>query len=245
MTAAKAITVGYVNSGQAVKTSSNDNQNTSVGALFRDDSNVPDLSKIQLLAWTGIAVVLYLAHVVQQIGTSGSAMPQLPDIDSTLMVLMGLGQGAYLGKKLTTTVTPRLTGISPSSAVPPCDLTISGMSFGDARNDSIITIDGAPVPVIVPPNQWQNGQIRFTLPAAQPHGDPWQPGHPLEIGLIVGGQSSINSLPFTVAAPSSARVVPSTTALATSESTTVPSVTRNGGDTGQGGHQTGAGGGHT
>jgi hypothetical protein len=33
----------------------------------------------------------------------------LPDIDTALMVLMGLGHGAYLGKKLILTTSPAIT----------------------------------------------------------------------------------------------------------------------------------------
>jgi len=68
-----------------------------LGGLLLDDDGAPDLSKIQLVMWTFIGVVIYLAKVGHQFE---SDVRQLPDIDRTLMILMGLGHSAYLGKKI-------------------------------------------------------------------------------------------------------------------------------------------------
>ena len=65
-----------------------------------------DLSKVQMIGWTLIAVGSYIINVIHQIDqihTNPNYVSQLPDIDAALMVLMGLAQGAYLGKKLVTT----------------------------------------------------------------------------------------------------------------------------------------------
>ncbi len=75
---------------------------------MEDDDGAPDLGKIQLLAWTFIAVAVYLFSLSQQIAlreplrllTELPNVSSLPDIDGTLMALMGLGQGGYLGKKI-------------------------------------------------------------------------------------------------------------------------------------------------
>jgi hypothetical protein len=112
------------------------------------------------------------------------------------MVLMGLGQGAYLGKKLVTTDTPRLTGLTPSSGPVATSVTISGLSFGEGQNGNVITIDGAPN--IAPATSWHDTQINFNIPTTHPNGAPVSPGQRLEIGLIINGQESANRLPFTV-----------------------------------------------
>jgi len=74
--------------------------------LFKDSSGSPDLGKIQLMLWTLIGVGIFLSGVFANIHSPGVCTPQgdckesLPDIGETLMILMGLGHGAYLGKKI-------------------------------------------------------------------------------------------------------------------------------------------------
>lgn len=199
MAAAKGITVSYVAGGQVAKTKVDpkvDPQAAGPGSLVKDDDGFPDLSKIQMLVWTLVAVGIYLIRLVIEIRTD----LQLPDIDPALMVLMGLGQGAYLGKKLTTTAVPRLTGLSPGSGKPKTEITITGVSLGEnEKHGSLITIDGNPFHPEPAPD-WQDTQIKFTIPAKQPNGSDWSAGQRISIGVIVGGQESVNTLPFTVTA---------------------------------------------
>jgi hypothetical protein len=75
--------------------------------IFCDDSGLPDLGKVQLVLWTVIAVGIFLAEVFARIHnpilpSAGGTVASLglPDIGQTLMVLTGLGHGAYLGKKI-------------------------------------------------------------------------------------------------------------------------------------------------
>jgi hypothetical protein len=196
MAAAKGITVSYVNSGRVIKTSADSarKKDEGLGPIVSSDEGDPDLSKIQMMIWTLVAIVIYLFAVVDQI-RSGHA---LPDIDATLMVLMGLGQGAYLGKKLVTTITPRLTGLSPGAGKPGTQITITGMAFGAEQCGSLITMDGNPFHP--QGTAWAADQIKFTLPEKPPSGRDWEPGQRVTFGLIVGGQESVNSLPFTVTA---------------------------------------------
>ena len=218
MVAAKGITSGYVATGQLSKgpppaagttgqtggsaspTSIPGGQShaprpstaTGAAALFVDDDGVPDLSKIQLIAWTFIAIASYLTQVAYQVNTL--ATPNLPDIDTALLVLMGLGHGAYLGKKLVTTDVPRLTGIVPGAGAAGQEITLLGMSFGDAQSGSQITIDGIPYEGTA---EWADKQIKFKLPSAHPNGQRWTDGQQISIGLIVGGRDTVNRLPFT------------------------------------------------
>lgn len=100
MAAAKAVTVSYLNTGRIHKRSSNRavKAQHSVTYLLTDDAGVPDLSKLQMLAWTLLAIGAYVAAVIKAVNAASATMP---DIDQTLMALMGLGHGGYLGKKVT------------------------------------------------------------------------------------------------------------------------------------------------
>jgi len=69
----------------------------SAAGLFQADDGTPDLGKVQLLIWMLIGSCIYLTLIHHNLVV---AKREMPDIDQTLMVLMGLGHGAYLGKKI-------------------------------------------------------------------------------------------------------------------------------------------------
>jgi hypothetical protein len=203
MAAAKGITASYVAAGRVAKTpvsaSGGKAHAKGPGGIVLDDEGFPDLSKIQMMAWTLIAIGIYLINLYNKIRSvkGDSPLPQLPDIDASLMVLMGLGQGAYLGKKLTTTDVPRLTGLSRGSASPGDEVTLSGLSFGESPAGGLITLDR--FPVVVEGLEWTDVQIKFRIPASHPNGTPWAtaPARVL-IGLIANGIEGANELPLTV-----------------------------------------------
>jgi hypothetical protein len=70
--------------------------------LVTDDSGVrPDFGDFQMLVVTVVAVVIYAYTVYQWLGSlSLQATVTLPDVDTTLLGIVGVGQGAYLAKKL-------------------------------------------------------------------------------------------------------------------------------------------------
>ena len=101
MASAKGITVAYMKSGQITKMAGPSNL---ADLVTSDDSATPDLVKIQMLIWTGIAVVLYLVRLAYDADAfAKDPTKAFPDIDQVLMILMGLGQGGYLGNKLVST----------------------------------------------------------------------------------------------------------------------------------------------
>ena len=113
---AKAITVSYLSSGRLSKPPSATGKPRD---LLLDDNGMVDLTKVQMLAWTGVAIGVYFITLVRAInafpaGAQPPTLLELPDIDPALMVLMGLGQGAYIGRKLVTATTPRLSGVVPT-----------------------------------------------------------------------------------------------------------------------------------
>lgn len=102
--AAKGITSGYVSTGRIKKTSTDQPK----GGLLLDDTGFPELVKIQLMAWTAIAIGVFLSKLALQIHQGDFST--FPDVDGTLLALLGIGQGSYVGKKL--------ASIDPPAAAP-------------------------------------------------------------------------------------------------------------------------------
>ncbi len=204
--AARGITETKVRSGEVVKPppaaspAVSGNPADGAGAVLLADDGQADLSKIQALVWTLIAIATYLfamAYTIKQIQTAPSPEGILfPDIDAVMMVLMGLGNAAYLGKKLVSTETPRLGGLSPVSGPGRVEIKLSGNAFGASQGGSKITIDG--VEVVETPRAWSDTLITFLLPDKHPNGSNWSPPQTIKIGVIIGGRTGANELPFVV-----------------------------------------------
>lgn len=100
MVAAKAATTTFVARGIVDKSHSG----APLGGLLTDDSGNPDLGKIQNMAFTFLALAIYLIKLASQ--GDATTLPTLVDIDATLMVLMGISHASYLGDKLATKGAP-------------------------------------------------------------------------------------------------------------------------------------------
>jgi hypothetical protein len=192
-TAAKGITVSYLQSGDVVKPPATAST-SGAGQVLREDDGSLDLSKIQMLAWTAVAIGIYLINVGTKI--KHGPYDKLPDIDAALMVLMGLGQGAYLGKKLVSTDVARITAVTSQKTAGTTVITIQGDTFGQSQNGNLVVIDKLPVTAHV--TTWSDTQITFDLPANHPNGTAWKPGQQVLIGLIVNGRDSAG-VPLTLA----------------------------------------------
>lgn len=188
---AKGITVSYLNSGQIAKPASSQagGDASLSGLVTHDDSGTPDLTKLQMLIWTAIACTVYLYKVYHALPGIGSCDLKIqgackfPDIDPSLMVLMGLSQGAYLGNKLVAAGAPQVTGLSPSVGLPGTDVTISGQSLGTAQSGNIILINGQDARVTAA--SWADSAVHFTIPAKRQDGSPWLPGENVTVGIVV------------------------------------------------------------
>ena len=84
------------------------------------------------MGFTIIAIGIFLATVVHQIAV-GDIKAGLPNIDASLMVLMGISSGGYLGKKLVTFGTPMLYPPNPETGPPGTAVTLRGSSMGSRR----------------------------------------------------------------------------------------------------------------
>ena len=173
VTAAKGITVNKVQSGDVTKVPASVDVSASAGgttvptgltAALRGDDGSPDLTKIQMIAWTLVAQGVYLYTLFSQLDSRKS----LPDIDPSLMVLAGLSQGAYLGKKLVTNSAPRLFTLDPIKAAPGAGITLVGSGFGDSAAGNVLAMNGTPIPV----TSWADERIVFTIPAVNPERRP-------------------------------------------------------------------------
>lgn len=184
--------------------------NDGPGAVFQDDKGFPDLAKIQTVTWTVFAIVIYLITVnsvlielggdkVPYFSPTGQALgPRygLPEIAPALMVLIGLGNAAYLGKKLVTTDTPVLTAMALARNGTKSEITLTGVALGATQNGSRIIVNDKEIDVV--PLQWSNQGVKFNLPDKNPeNGSDWVSGQTVRIGLFVRGQTT-NQLTFTI-----------------------------------------------
>jgi len=195
--AAKGITAGFVQTGKVAKTGIPANPTAATtGGIFQDDGGSPELAKIQMMAFTIIGIRIFLATVLHQIAI-GDVTDSLPNIDSSLLVLMGISQGGYLGKKLVTFGTPALFAPKPLSGKSGTAVTVTGSSLGAHQGNSQLLLNEAPIAVTA----WSDTSIKFTVPAADPAtGAAWA-NLPKAVPLAVSitGQPS-NSVTFKVTA---------------------------------------------
>jgi hypothetical protein len=205
--AAKGITSGYVQSGRVSKTTpaqataaqaaggpaAGGQAASAKGGILSDDSGVPELAKIQMVGFTFIAVGVFFITVLHQILTNDVAAG-LPNIDSSLMVLMGISNGGYLGKKLVTFGTPTLYPPSPAHGpATTTEVTLSGTNLGSASGSQLL-LNGEAIEAT-----WSGNSITFTVPAANPAGNAaWTTqNNVVQLSVSTMGQTS-NSVSFTV-----------------------------------------------
>jgi hypothetical protein len=90
-------------------------------ALVEDDEGNPDLAKAQLMVWTFVSLGVYIVATADAVArtlaaTNGTLLPPLPDIDTTLLVLSGIGQGTYLATKVASTPQRRTAQAAQASS---------------------------------------------------------------------------------------------------------------------------------
>jgi hypothetical protein len=207
---ANAITVSYVASGRLNKPATSASPAAAPlnpsDLLTGDDGN-PDLTKMQMLLWTVIAACFYIyqAHhgmvafaACDPAAASGDSNRCIfPDIDAALMVLMGLGQGAYLGAKIVNVDTPQLASINPTSGPGGTAVTLSGDDLGSDTGTILINgnANWDPAPLV-----WSDKSVSFTIPANAPTGA-WATGTILEISAVTARRATTNLVKYTIQLP--------------------------------------------
>jgi len=170
-------------------------------SLVEEDRGVPSLHKIQLLAWTAVALVTYLMATGAAVGgtTATGALPPLPDIDAALMVLMGLGQGVYLGRKLVLNQTTGITHLDKQDVAPQAEVTAYGAGFGAQDDQSKVELNEVPIgsdDLI----SWEDSKITFRVPSLSPTKAAWQkPSQQVLVNVRVNGQPGATAAPLVVA----------------------------------------------
>ena len=192
LVAAKAITVAQVAHG---KTSKPPHRSASLSSLVNDDAGNLDLTKVQMLGWTVIAITTSMIRLAATIRRLPDADLEIPAPDEGLVALCAVGYAAYLGKKLVSTDGPRLTGLSPPSGRAPLQITIMGTALGDSKEGASLTLDGSPVAAFI--SRWSDERIELTMPSTRPDGTPWPRDRAVPVGVFTGGRVSSNTVPFT------------------------------------------------
>jgi hypothetical protein len=154
-------------------------------------SGTPDITKVQMLAWTAIAAIVYIANTVAQIWlheAKPGLITSLPDIDYALLVLTGVAQGTYIGNKLIVPRGPVLTAVAPATVVGGGQAHVFGSGFGTSGT---VLVDG----VAATPGAWTDTDVAFTVPTTKPNSTtPYGPGDTAVLALIVAGTRSANQL---------------------------------------------------
>jgi hypothetical protein len=193
---AKGVTTAYVASGRVISTKGS----ASLADLVtQDDGVTPDLSKVQMLTWTAIAAATYLFAVFKAIPTFQGA--DFPDINPTLMLLMGLGQAAYLGTKIVSAQNTIISNLTPArGAGPGSQITINGSGFGTSLGTiQFGDVVAAPAMSSGGP-QWSDTSVTFIIPPTQASGQPFAGGQTVYVAVLLQGNNTTaasNTVPYT------------------------------------------------
>lgn len=150
--------------------------------LVCDEDGMPALNKVQMMAWTIISIGVYVTLLIRQV--NGSAPPSLPDVDSALLVLMGVSQGTYLGKKLISTTTPILQRLDKDSAKSGDTVILTGKNFGSEQAGGTIKISHGKTEHN--PSQidgWIDTEIKIVVPSGLDEG-------PYDVSVEMGSKES-------------------------------------------------------
>ncbi len=176
-------------------------------ALVREDgSTTASLTKVQVLFWTVIGIVVYVNSAFHDLSTivpcRGPACA-FPDIDTTLMIFMGLGHATYIGGKLVGNSTPTINKVVAtrwdSNTQLPL-LALSGANLGTSGTVLVngVALDGSFV------DSWTATLINIRL---DPSLGPWAPGALIALAVNVSGSIS-SAITYVFAPPQAPAPVP-------------------------------------
>jgi hypothetical protein len=187
--AAAGITTGRVSRDRSFKTPAAEGERRFAN-LIEDDTlqpslvPQPSLVKTQLMVWTLVSLGVYIVAVADAASktlgaANGAVLPGLPDIDTTLLVLSGIGQATYLTHKAVAT---------PGTSSP-------GFRGADA-SASRATMSASQVPVANRPAAPSSAELSGTIDAAM-HAAVTAPGSVRvpKFKASVNGLQFVNSFP--------------------------------------------------
>jgi hypothetical protein len=169
-TGSKGLTISYFSQNQL-------NPNQDQSSLTTNRQGETDLIKTQMLIWTAITIVIYVAQLSRYISGRGYAGDNmaLPDIDGALLVLMGVSQGGYIaGKVVSRTVAlPTIEHLLPQQAKAGDEVTAEGLFFSDEKGTLILRDPKNLEKSLTDEDilSWSDTQLRFKVPANQELGN--------------------------------------------------------------------------
>ena len=131
------------------------------------ENHRPSLTRFQMFSWTVLSVFLYLSLLLSSMRALDQTTIRsfvLPDVEFTLVMLMGLSQGAYVGGKYVAPTKMDIIGIYPKEVESKGKASIRGVNFGTEKGIVIIgrwTIDSRKI-------EWDENRIDITLPDMAP-----------------------------------------------------------------------------
>lgn len=184
MVISKGITDYKASRGTAVRTLENKKKGKLTGGFFQylicdvdgplDKPNFqPALNKLQMIVWTFIAIAIFLVQVVYAVQKNIAALPK---VDDSMLILMGISQTAYLGKKLVSNTMPMISSISKGIAKDGDktikggdEILVTGDNLGDEQGCNIVritTLNDSKKSEYYPSEikEWSHNSIKFILP---------------------------------------------------------------------------------
>jgi hypothetical protein len=164
--ASKGITVSYLREGELPARDKS--------GIASDRDGRTDLTKVQMLIWTLVAVVVYLVTFFHQMAESCPAASvtcaaTMPDVDRALLVLMGVSQGGYVAGKLVSRSAnvPTIDHVLPNKAKVGDAVAIHGQCLGASPQGNAIILREAATnqEYAVTSASWNDALIQFTVPA--------------------------------------------------------------------------------
>jgi hypothetical protein len=133
-----------------------------------EENDKPTLTRFQMFIWTWIGVIIYLALFLAMITGPGALQAvqnlSLPDIDPTLVALMGLSQAGYIGGKAVASLAVEVTSISPSQGKAGQSISLLGSGFGSKASEGAVWFDDTHV-LGSSVDNWTNSRIDLKVPA--------------------------------------------------------------------------------
>lgn len=203
---AKGIAANQVNQGNrpapAVERAARANGGPK-GGFFTGDDGDTSLTKVQMLFFNalsaGIFVILTLRHLED---IPAGIKLKWPDIDPTLLMLCGLGNATYVGRKLVPATEPTISKVSPRPLTPGSRVTLRGANFG--RQCGLVLLGDREIRV--PDTDWSVTAVTFTVPppavageSSETHADDEEAGvEPDTIGsvIVIERADGLASQPF-------------------------------------------------
>lgn len=131
-----------------------------------EENNKPTLTRYQMFIWTWVGIIVYVAIFVAMMTAPGALQNaqnlSLPDIDPTLVALMGLSQGAYIGGKAVASQAVLLNSISPSQGKVGQSISLLGSGFGGTK-DAVWFDDIHVLPPEI--DSWSSSRVDLKVPS--------------------------------------------------------------------------------